>query len=147
MKLLIIGLIGSLFITIGSGQTIDQSGYLGCYENNKEINDFRTFASHLDPSLVTPQSCVEACSVMGQSLAAIEDGNFCFCKSTEGTNLANTSDSNCLALPCPGDASLACGSNNHLIVYTSSSSILVRKIFFKKFQKIIFFKDKFSQHS
>lgn len=132
IKFLTIGLIGSLLIAFTTSQSIDRTGFVGCFVNDKEKNEFRTYASHLDLNSLTPQLCVDACSVMGQSLAAIEEGNFCFCKSSEETNLVNTTDSDCLALSCPGDPSLACGSQNNLMIYKSLSSTQVKKIKKKK---------------
>ncbi|RNA11739.1 WSC domain-containing 2 [Brachionus plicatilis] len=128
IKFLTIGLIGSLLIALTTSQNIDRTGFIGCFVNDKEKNEFRTYASHLDLNSLTPQLCVDACSVMGQSLAAIEEGNFCFCKSSEGTNLVNTTDSDCLALSCPGDPSLACGSQNNLMIYKSLSSTQIKSV-------------------
>lgn len=125
MKHFIAWLTNFLLIYKAICQEIDPNGFFGCFINNKETNDFRTFASHLDTSFLTPQLCVEACSAMGQTLAAIEDGNFCFCKSTGQTNLEKTNDNECSVLSCSGNLNLACGSNHRLMVYESSPSTKV----------------------
>lgn len=137
MKHFITELISFFLIYKAACQEIDTNGFFGCFINNKEINDFRTFASHLDSSFLTPQLCIEACSTMGQSLAAIEDGNFCFCKLSGQTNLEKTSDSECNALSCSGNSNLACGSNRHLMVYLSTPSTEVMPV--QIYQNIRFF--------
>ena len=62
---------------------------------------------------------------MGFSLAAIETGTMCFCKSSTTINSQPISDSNCQTNTCPGDATLYCGSFGYLMIYQAGSSARV----------------------
>lgn len=90
--------------------------------NNRLAHEFNAFASHLDETLLTPQLCIKACFSMGYAMAAIEQGDKCFCKSTTNVYSVNASDSSCQTIACKGNPALACGSENNLLVYKVNPS-------------------------
>ncbi len=115
---LVIFVLISSFNLNNSQYVIDQDGYVGCYVNDINFHEFNSFVSHLDSTQLTPYECKINCYHLGYSLAAIENGTMCFCKT--GLTISSTpaiSDSECQSLPCLGSPSLACGSLNNLMVY------------------------------
>ena len=108
--------------------SIDSNGYVGCFINVRSAHEFNAFASHLDETQLTPSLCTKACLAMSYSMAAIEEGTKCFCKSTTSIFYARDLDSACQVLSCAGSASLACGSPNNIMVY-NSTSIAPLKVF------------------
>lgn len=101
---------------------------MGCYVNNLDQHEFNSFAAHLDPSLLTPQLCVKACSAISFNLAAIESGAYCFCKQQNVITSQLDTDASCLQTPCAGDSALSCGSDSYLMVYAAGPLSTVNTI-------------------
>ena len=95
---------------------------MGCFKNNMGSHEFNAFASHLDETKITPKLCVKACSSMGYSLASIEFGDKCFCKTGTTINSEQVHDSNCTILSCNGNTSLACASKGYFMAYNISQT-------------------------
>lgn len=97
-------------------------GYIGCYSNNIAIPDFTSFASHLDPTQLTPSVCSKACFAINYQLAGIQDGTMCFCKKSNLTSLTATLNLNCQQIACTGDSTLGCGGIGYWMIYQSLNS-------------------------
>ena len=97
---------------------------MGCYVNSA-YHQFNSFASHLDANTLTPYTCVMACSAVHYGLAAIEDGQFCFCQKSLNVLLEKYDDTNCTALKCPGNNNFACGGKGFWMVYEAGQSVTV----------------------
>lgn len=80
-------------------------------------------------NFLTPDSCVRACQAIQYNLGAIQDGKWCFCKQSSIITSLQTQDSNCTAISCSGDSTLACGANGLWIVYEAGASVNVSCIF------------------
>ena len=91
--------------------------------NNRFAHEFNAFASHLNETLLTPQLCIKACFSMGYAMAAIEQGDKCFCKSTTNVYSVSASDISCQTIACKGSPNLACGSKDNLLVYKVNPSL------------------------
>ncbi len=66
---------------------------LGCYQN---LDGFVTYPGFINVSSLTPQLCIQACSISGNRLAAIVGGSYCFCKpNATMTSSNNVSLNNC----------------------------------------------------
>jgi hypothetical protein len=119
ITLVIFVLFGSLNLT-KSQLVIQDDGYAGCYVKDITFHEFNSFVAHLDWNELTPNECRKNCQYLGYNLAAIENGTMCFCKTGFGIISTKGIDSDCQALPCPGNPKLACGSSNNLMVYVSA---------------------------
>ncbi|CAF0863211.1 unnamed protein product [Brachionus calyciflorus] len=128
MIVLKLGFLFWIFIIQTKAVLIDENGYKGCFENDIFNHEFNSFASHLDSSIITPQRCISACTAMGYSLAAIENGNLCFCKSGTNINSVKASDSNCQTIPCEGNVNSACGSMQHIMVYEAGAFVKLNSV-------------------
>ena len=105
------------FYLAAQSQSIDQDGYVGCFVMNLFDREFNSYVSHLDSAKITTSLCKKSCSDLGYPLAAIENGNMCFCKSSLTINSANATDSACATIPCAGNTAIWCGSPTNLLVY------------------------------
>lgn len=95
---------------------------MGCYKNDRSNPEFNSFASHLDPSQITPELCSKACTAVQYTLSAITNGQWCFCKMSATITSTKLPDSACTMYPCAGSSSLYCGSNDTWMVYEAGTS-------------------------
>ncbi len=86
--------------------------------NGRIMSDQQT-----DNSTTTVENCIDICSGLGYSIAAIEYSYQCFCSNyvINGGILAS-SESDC-AMGCAGNATEACGGPNRMSVYSNSTNV------------------------
>ena len=93
-------------------------------------HEFNAFASHLDETQITPKLCIKACLSMGYTLASIEFGDKCFCKTGTTVNSLLAMDSSCMSLSCNGNTSLACASKDYFLAYIVMDVGVIKVNFF-----------------
>lgn len=93
--------------------------YKGCYVDN--ANGRVLPAQALVSSTLTVESCVQACSGQGYSVAGMEYSTECYCGNAiySGGALA-PSDSDC-SMACGGNANEKCGAGNRLSIYSNGT--------------------------
>ncbi|KAJ9116297.1 hypothetical protein QFC22_004737 [Naganishia vaughanmartiniae] len=95
--------------------------YRGCYIDNA---NGRILANQRpDSTTLTVESCINACTTLGFSVAGMEYSTQCFCGNTiiNGGVVASL-DSQC-NMPCGGKAAEACGAGNRMSIYSTSANL------------------------
>lgn len=91
---------------------------LGCYAESPLNREFRVSPGDYQPWSLTPYVCVKLCGNMKYNLAALQNGNLCFCANTFNSSRAESSNCN---VNCSGDRNYICGGTWASSVYNSSS--------------------------
>lgn len=95
------------------------TGYQGCYED-KSGHLALTNNSWTSTSL-TPLTCINGCSELGYSYAAVEGGNTCYCGSKVSSTVTVLPASQCQTA-CTGNSSDSCGGIQALDLYTMAAA-------------------------
>ena len=93
--------------------------------NDRSNREFTYYPGFIDRTVLLPDKCVQACSVLGYSYAAIESGQYCFCKMGTQISASTGIDTNCQMYTCPGDSLTYCGSDDYLLVYYAGGIVTV----------------------
>ena len=80
-------------------------------------HEFNTFPAIVDPKVLQPSLCIQGCSALGSTLAAIENGSMCFCKISQTISSVQSNDTDCQSIICEGNRQFYCGSTSYLMVY------------------------------
>ena len=91
---------------------------LGCYTESPLNREFRVSPGDYQPWSLTPYVCVKLCGNMKYNLAALQNGNLCFCANAFNSSRAESSS---CKINCSGDENYACGGTWANSVYNSSS--------------------------
>ena len=93
--------------------------------NNRFNREFTVNPGFVNATAFEPRLCIQACSVLGASYAAIESGKFCFCKMGSQIISSIGQDTNCKVYNCFGQPGFYCGSDTHLLVYYAGAIVTV----------------------
>ena len=91
---------------------------IGCFPESPLNREFRVSPGNYLPSSLTPYDCVRLCGNMKYPLAALQNGNLCFCANTFNSSRQQSSNCN---INCTGDRNYNCGGTWENLVYNSSS--------------------------
>jgi hypothetical protein len=69
----------------------------------------------------TPYGCAELCQSQGYLFAGVANGQQCHCGASYNPALATPATPTECNMPCQGDASQTCGSDNRIQVYTRTA--------------------------
>ncbi|KAL3876324.1 hypothetical protein ACJMK2_034186 [Sinanodonta woodiana] len=114
-----------LIFTVWVGTIIDLCNagaeYQGCYKENRRRRYFALTPGDYVPTNVTPNICAAKCGSYRFTYAALTAAQFCFCGNTKPP-LSALDEPGCTT-PCSGDATKICGSDTHISLYTTVTSI------------------------
>ncbi|EMC92658.1 hypothetical protein BAUCODRAFT_114446 [Baudoinia panamericana UAMH 10762] len=104
--------------TATSGSDNDNNGgndNAGCYT---EGNGGRAFSNQMpDNDTMTVESCIQQCSDLGYTIAAMEYSHQCFCDNYIRNSPSRAPESSC-SMACAGNKGEICGAGSILSVYT-----------------------------
>lgn len=129
-------------VKVQTGVTINQfattyttaSNYLGCYVDSTTSRLLASRVYTLKAEVITPSTCLDACTLMGLPYAGVEYGQECYCSATApkvftGSVLdaafGRSGDCN---MPCSGNTTLACGAGNRISVYYNGGSQFTQSV-------------------